>query len=123
MPKRLEIGVVTSDKGTKTRRVEIPELQVSVAFPRVVRVDLARDFTVTLLIGLASEVLQILRERNLNVLREWSSNPRVFRSDGLLVRAVVDDDRPDSIARFMSPPSGLGQGRLVEGSRDLAFDL
>jgi small subunit ribosomal protein S17 len=26
MPKRLEIGVVTSDKGTKTRRVEIPRL-------------------------------------------------------------------------------------------------
>jgi small subunit ribosomal protein S17 len=26
MPKRLEIGVVTSDKGIKTRRVEIPRL-------------------------------------------------------------------------------------------------
>src|SRR6266705_2112138 len=26
MPKRVEIGVVTSDKGTKTRRVEIPRL-------------------------------------------------------------------------------------------------
>src|SRR6266446_9198912 len=26
MPRRLEIGVVTSDKGTKTRRVEIPRL-------------------------------------------------------------------------------------------------
>jgi small subunit ribosomal protein S17 len=26
MPKRLEIGVVTSDKGLKTRRVEIPRL-------------------------------------------------------------------------------------------------
>lgn len=97
-------------------RVEVPELQVSVAFPRLVRLDLTSDVTITLLIGLASEVLQILRERDLHALREWSSNPRVFRSDGLLVRTVVDDDRPDSVAHLIRPPGGLGQGRLVEVS-------
>lgn len=98
------------------QRIEVRELQASVAFPRLVRLDLAPDFTVTLLIGLATEVLQILQERDVHALRKWSSNPGMFRSDGLLVRIVADDDQPDSIARLMNPPGGLTQGRLTEGS-------
>jgi small subunit ribosomal protein S17 len=37
MPKRLEIGVVTSDKGAKTRRVEIPRLVRHAKYGKILR--------------------------------------------------------------------------------------
>jgi small subunit ribosomal protein S17 len=37
MPKRLEIGVVTSDKGAKTRRVEIPRLVRHPKYGKILR--------------------------------------------------------------------------------------
>src|SRR5215470_13796918 len=37
MPKRLEIGVVTSDKSAKTRRVEIPRLVRHAKYGKILR--------------------------------------------------------------------------------------
>jgi small subunit ribosomal protein S17 len=37
MPKRVEIGVVTSDKGAKTRRVEIPRLVRHPKYGKILR--------------------------------------------------------------------------------------
>jgi small subunit ribosomal protein S17 len=37
MPKRVEIGVVTSDKGAKTRRVEIPRLVRHAKYGKILR--------------------------------------------------------------------------------------
>jgi small subunit ribosomal protein S17 len=37
MPKRLEIGVVTSDKGAKSRRVEIPRLVRHAKYGKILR--------------------------------------------------------------------------------------
>jgi small subunit ribosomal protein S17 len=37
MPKRVEIGLVTSDKGAKTRRVEIPRLVRHAKYGKILR--------------------------------------------------------------------------------------
>jgi hypothetical protein len=110
------LGLEGSPWGNQLARrdtIQIPRSRAQVAYSRVVRLDLAPDLTVQVLIGIAADLVEILERRDVAGLREWSANRRLFRSDGLLVQILADDDRRRGAIIDRGRPSDRGGGTRI----------
>ncbi|MCP4194668.1 MAG: 30S ribosomal protein S17 [Planctomycetaceae bacterium] len=96
MPKRVVVGVVTSDKMTKTRRVEIPRLVKHPKYGKYVRrktVCYVHDEDEQ---SGAGDTVEIIESRPLSKLKRWELVKVVRKStavDVVALRAAAKEDQ------------------------------
>ena len=96
MPKRVVVGVVTSDKMTKTRRVEIPRLVKHPQYGKYVRrktVCYVHDEDEQ---SGAGDTVEIIESRPLSKLKRWELVKVVRKStavDVVALRAAAKEDQ------------------------------
>lgn len=109
MPKRAAVGVVTSDKTSKTRRVEIPRLVKHAKYGKYLRrrtICYAHDENNESHVG---DTVEIVESRPMSRLKRWQ-----------LVRVVTKSKLVDMAAMRAAARARLRRGETDEAQPDIA---
>jgi small subunit ribosomal protein S17 len=109
MPKRLETGIVTSDKAAKTRRVEIPRLVKHPRYGKFVRRKTVCHVHDENNESHAGDLVEIIESRPMSRTKRWSL-VRVVEKGRLLDLAALR-----AAARHVPAQHGAGQQDLGTG--------